>query len=40
MNWLALMGGVVDEVRAQMVEDGTYDKFLKIAGGEFAESFA
>ncbi len=39
LNWLGLMGGVQDEMRARMKADGTYDKYQAILREEYRETF-
>jgi len=37
--WAAVMGGIVDEVRQGLKEDGLYSRFMEIVHQEYAEAF-
>ncbi len=39
LNWLGIMGGISDEVRDRMKDDGTYDKYQEILLHEYRETF-
>ncbi|HSI04891.1 MAG TPA: hypothetical protein VLC93_10455, partial [Myxococcota bacterium] len=39
LNWLGIMGGLCDEVRDRMKDDGTYDKYQEILREEYRETF-